>query len=124
MSQANRSPEAFDVVGPAIVCQSSYGPPVTASVQASSKAALADYVKDTYAFDLAVLDQTMPEMTGFELGQELIRFRPDMPVILLTGFSKLVNEKTAKRAGFREYFSKPLVDERLENAVVRILTSD
>ena len=42
-------------------------------------------------FDLVVTDQTMPEMTGIELAKAILTIRPDMPIIMCTGFSHLVN---------------------------------
>jgi FixJ family two-component response regulator len=46
-----------------------------------------------------ITDHTMPRMTGDTLAQELLRIRPDMPIILCTGFSELVTEERAKEIG-------------------------
>ena len=61
------------------------------------------------AFDLIITDVTMPGMTGIELAKELMAVRPDIPIILCTGFSELINEKQAKEMGIREFVMKPFV---------------
>jgi nitrogen-specific signal transduction histidine kinase len=60
------------------------------------------------AFDLVILDQTMPQVTGMALAEEFMRVRPDLPVVLYTGYSEAVNEQTAKAAGIRALVRKPL----------------
>lgn len=72
-------------------------------------------------FDLAVLDQTMPQMTGLELSRELLRLRADLPIILVTGFSEQVTPEIAKEAGIREFIMKPLSISELTNAITRAL---
>jgi len=59
------------------------------------------------AFDLVITDQTMPLMTGEKLAQELLRIRPDIPIILCTGFSELIHEEEVKAGGIREFILKP-----------------
>ena len=58
--------------------------------------------------DLVLLDITMPHMNGLELAAELKRTRPDFPVILVTGYSKVVNDPTLRQAGVAEVVMKPL----------------
>ena len=72
-------------------------------------------------FDVVITDQTMPNMTGIEFAEELMKFRPDIPIILCTGFSELVDETKAKMAGIREYVMKPVTTDDLANAVRRVL---
>jgi PAS domain S-box-containing protein len=59
-------------------------------------------------FDLIITDYTMPHMNGIDLARELLLLRPDIPVILCTGFSEKVTDKTAKDAGIRGFAMKPL----------------
>ena len=59
-------------------------------------------------FDLAISDLTMPEMTGDNLVNEILNIRPDIPIILCTGFSEKVDEKKAKAIGAADYIEKPL----------------
>ena len=53
-----------------------------------SREALAILRLDPSRFDLVVTDQTMPEMTGVELTREILAIRPDMPIIMCTGYSR------------------------------------
>ena len=72
-------------------------------------------------FDLVITDQTMPNMTGMELARKLMGIRPDIPVILCTGFSELVNEEKAKAIGIRDYIMKPILTHELAKAVRKAL---
>lgn len=58
-------------------------------------------------FDLVVTDMTMPGMTGVVLAQKLLEVRPDIPIILCTGYSEHISEEEAKRIGVREFVMKP-----------------
>ena len=78
----------------------------------NSKEALALLKEDPYRFDLVISDQTMPDITGVELAKEIIALRPDMPVILCTGFSHTVDEKSARAAGINAFAMKPLTKGR------------
>jgi PAS domain S-box-containing protein len=68
-------------------------------------------------FDLVITDYTMPHMTGGELTKKLVRIRPDIPVILCSGFNETINEDTAKDAGAAMLLTKPLNLHGLANAV-------
>jgi len=59
-------------------------------------------------FDLVITDLTMPKMTGDKLIKEFLNIRPDIPVILCTGFSEKIDEKIAKEIGAADYLEKPL----------------
>ncbi len=58
--------------------------------------------------DFALLDQTMPGMTGLELAHALLAIRPGLNVLLYTGYSDKVNEETVKAAGIKALIKKPL----------------
>jgi PAS domain S-box-containing protein len=76
------------------------------------------------AFDLVITDQTMPHMVGYDLAKELFRIRPDVPVILCTGFSEAVHEAQARAAGICEFVMKPFsageIAERIRRALGKI----
>jgi len=59
-------------------------------------------------YDLVVTDLAMPKMTGDKLVKEILKIRPDIPIILCTGFSEKVNEKKAREIGAADYIEKPL----------------
>ncbi|MGD0237820.1 MAG: ATP-binding protein [Syntrophorhabdales bacterium] len=73
------------------------------------------------AFDLVFTDQTMPEMTGVMLAAELLKLKPDLPIILCTGYSEIVSRETAQEVGIREFLMKPLSKGELAGAVRRAL---
>jgi PAS domain S-box-containing protein len=73
------------------------------------------------SFDLLITDQTMPGMTGAALAQEVLRIRPDFPVILCTGYSEGITRETAKTMGIREFLMKPLAMGDLARAVRSVL---
>lgn len=72
-------------------------------------------------FDLIVTDQTMPLLPGSELAKELIKARPDIPIILCTGYSSTVSEKKAEEIGIREFAMKPVGREKLARLVRKVL---
>jgi PAS domain S-box-containing protein len=72
-------------------------------------------------FDLVITDMTMPNMTGVHLSQKLIEIRPDIPVIICTGFSERISEHKAKAMGIRGYVMKPVVRSELANKIREVL---
>jgi CheY-like chemotaxis protein len=83
----------------------------------SSTAAYDEFRKNPYGYDLVITDQTMPGMVGTELAKELMRIRPNIPVIICTGFSEILSEEKAKAIGIREYISKPVVKSEISKAI-------
>ena len=68
-------------------------------------------------FDLVITDMTMPQMTGERLAQALIEIRPDLPVILCTGYSERIAEQTAGSLGIKAFLFKPLSAHDLSSKV-------
>jgi CheY-like chemotaxis protein/signal transduction histidine kinase len=87
----------------------------------SSLEALELFEDDPASFDVVLTDQTMPDLTGFELAQRMLSIRPDIPVLLTTGYSEMVDEVRAREIGIREYLMKPLTPEALAAALRRVL---
>ena len=58
-------------------------------------------------------------MTGCELAKELLGIRPDIAIILITGFSETVTRESAESFGIREFVMKPLVARDLSEAIRR-----
>jgi len=69
------------------------------------------------AFDVVITDQAMPDMSGVELAREMMSMRPDLPIVLATGFSKVVTAENARSLGLRGYVSKPFLLQDLGRAV-------
>jgi signal transduction histidine kinase len=86
-----------------------------------SREALEVFRNDPFRFDLVITDQTMPEMTGVELAKQMLAVRPEVPVILCTGFSYLVDDDSAKAAGIKGFAMKPLTEGELARIVRQVL---
>jgi len=71
--------------------------------------------------DLVITDMAMPKMTGVELAKEFMRIRPDIPIILCTGFSEAITEEEAKALGIREFVLKPILKDKLALTISRVL---
>ncbi len=72
-------------------------------------------------FDLVFTDMTMPNMTGDKLAVELMKIRPDIPVILCTGYSKKISDDSATAIGIKAFAYKPIVKADLAKTVRKVL---
>jgi CheY-like chemotaxis protein len=87
----------------------------------SSVKALELFDSSPNRFDLVITDMTMPNMTGDKLAAELVKIRPDIPVILCTGYSKKLSDETASDVGIKAFAYKPIVKAELANTVRKLL---
>ena len=67
-----------------------------------------------------ITDMTMPGMTGADLAREILKIRPDIPIILCTGYSELITEEDAMEIGIRGFALKPLSLAHLANLIVEV----
>jgi CheY-like chemotaxis protein len=88
-----------------------------------SPAALALFQQRPQAFDLAILDQTMPHMKGLELARRLHDLNPGLPVILYSGYSEGITQQEMTDAGISVQVQKPVDTRELQSIVRRLLTS-
>jgi len=95
----------------------------TVEVRTSPIEALAAFKALSGKFDLIISDMTMPKMTGDELAKELMNIRPDIPIILCTGFSEHINEEQAKAIGIRKLIMKPFIMREMAEAIRQVLDS-
>ncbi len=86
-------------------------------VESDSLEALRRFKENPNQCDLVISDVTMPKLPGDALARELFKIRPDLPVILCSGFTTRITENEAKSMGIREYLSKPIQLEDFANAV-------
>ena len=93
-------------------------------VSTDGSEALAIFRSQPEQFDLVITDQTMPNITGAELAQELMRIRPDIPVILCSGFSELIDQEKAKAIGIREFVMKPIITRDIGETIRRVLEGE
>lgn len=74
-------------------------------------------------FNLVITDMTMPKMTGIELAGKILQIKPEMPVIICTGFSETITLESVKSEGVRDLIMKPFVRRRIAEAVRSALDS-
>ncbi|WP_419786956.1 response regulator [Pseudodesulfovibrio sp.] len=72
-------------------------------------------------FDLVITDQTMPNMTGLELAREILHIRPNMRIILCTGFSDAISYDRLRDIGIGDFIMKPILKRDLIGSISRLL---
>ena len=90
----------------------------------SAEAALQLLKDTTEQYDLVITDMTMPRMSGEDLLRESRRLRPDLPVVVCTGYSASMTPERAYELGAAGYLNKPLSVNELARQVRRILDRD
>ncbi|MFH1983147.1 MAG: cache domain-containing protein [Pseudomonadota bacterium] len=91
------------------------------TARTSSLEAFDTFRRGPDGFDLVITDMTMPEMTGKALAEALIAIRPDIPIILCTGFSDQIDEKRAQEIGIRAFVMKPVAIHDLAQLIRKTL---
>jgi CheY-like chemotaxis protein len=92
------------------------------TAKTDGREALAEFQKNPQGFDLVITDQAMPVMTGAQLTEALLKIRPEIPIILCTGFSEAVSEERAKSIGVREFIRKPFSIVEMSETIRRVLS--
>jgi PAS domain S-box-containing protein len=92
-----------------------------ASCRNGSLEALELFREKPYDFDLIITDMTMPGMNGDRFAAELMKVRADIPVILCTGYSKTMTEKTALSLGIKAFLMKPIEYSSLAQTIRKVL---
>jgi len=88
------------------------------------QAALTAFSSEPDQFALVLTDLTMPKLTGIDLALQLRRIRPDIRIVLGSGFSDHLGEERVKQAGVSELLLKPYTMNDLAETVHRVLASD
>ncbi len=86
-----------------------------------SREALTLFQRNPQRYDLVITDMTMPEMTGDIMAQEMKKMRPDLPVILCTGYSHRITEEKAGEYGFSKFLHKPVEIEQMAVTLRQVL---
>lgn len=87
----------------------------------NSPDALALFKQQPQRFDIVITDMTMPEMNGDLLAKKMMAIRPDIPVIICTGYNPQIDEITAKKNGLKAFIFKPLTFQKLATTVRNVL---
>ncbi len=90
----------------------------------TSAEALGAFRERPHDFDLVITDLTMPLMTGDRLAEEMSAVRPDIPVIICTGFSESIYELRRRSPAIRALLMKPVAMRELSEAIRKVLDAD
>ncbi len=89
----------------------------------SSVAALEAFRAEPQRYDLVLTDETMPDLSGVDLTREIRRVRPELPIVLMSGYSGAQLSERARAVGAAELLRKPLVRRDIAEALARALRS-
>jgi CheY-like chemotaxis protein len=87
----------------------------------SSKEALRVLQDAPRDFDLLLTDMTMPELTGVELSLRIHAIRPEIPIVLCSGFSDLIEAERAREIGIQAFIKKPILSKELAETIRTVL---
>ena len=90
----------------------------------SSIEALEYFSANPYKFDLVITDMSMPHMTGDRLAAKLIKLRPDIPILLCTGFSETMSEEKAESLGIKGFLFKPIIKKNFTQKIREVLDNN
>lgn len=93
----------------------------TVTAKTNSTDAIETFRNQPDNFDLIISDMTMPDITGDKLAKELKTIRPDIPIILCTGFSEQIDDEKAKLIGIQSLVMKPIVKSSLAKTIRKVL---
>lgn len=96
----------------------------TVHVETESNAALERFAQCPKAYDLVITDYSMPGLCGDKLARAILNIRPDVPIILCTGYSHTFGEEEAAAIGIAAFLNKPAELHSLAEAVKKLLHPD
>ena len=91
------------------------------TVQNSSTNALVAFRAAPNSFDLIITDMSMPKMSGKQFAQEVLKIRPNIPIIICTGHSELISEEKAIAMGIRGFIMKPMDFQQISQTIRNVL---
>ena len=94
----------------------------TVTAFSNSQDALDYFRKDPLVFDLLLTDQMMPGLTGLELAKQCLALRPDLPVILATGYSEAISKEQAQAQGISAILWKPVTINTMAETIQQALS--
>lgn len=94
------------------------------STRTGSMEALALFRQNPEQFDLIITDLTMPHMTGVKLARELLAIRPDIPIILCTGYNNIIPAEGYEALGIKALAHKPIVRSELAKLIRNVLDEE
>ena len=91
------------------------------TARTDSGEALKEFSKHPENYDLVITDMTMPRMSGDELAKKLLEIKPDIPVVLCTGFNEDITEEKALEMGIQKFIMKPVIKNDLATTIRSVL---
>lgn len=82
-----------------------------------------EFAKEPERYAAVITDQTMPGKTGDAFARDALRLRPDLPILLCTGFSEKIDAESARALGIRFFFQKPVKPKVLFEALAEAIRS-
>lgn len=92
-----------------------------ATMSTSGKDGLEKFLAEPSAYDAVITDQTMPDVTGLQLAVEIMAIRPDLPVIICSGYSDLLDEEKAVEMNIAAYLNKPIRRDILAKTLRKVI---
>lgn len=89
----------------------------TTTVFYDSMAALDNFKSSINHYDLVLSDICMPNMDGEQLAKNILNIRPDMPIILCSGYTPYTGQKKLQEMGIKDFLPKPIESGRLLDIV-------
>jgi CheY-like chemotaxis protein len=86
--------------------------------------ALGEFRSRPGEFDVIITDVSMPGLSGFDLTREVLAIRPDLPIVMTSGYVRKEDEELAQQLGVREIILKPNTLDELGNALRRLFAED
>lgn len=83
--------------------------------------AMNEFFREPNGYDLIITDMSMPKISGMELVAAVREVRPDIPIIMCTGFSEIMNEEKARQLGINKLVMKPVTIKELAQSVREVL---
>jgi CheY-like chemotaxis protein len=87
----------------------------------SPEDALAAFRRAPDHWDIVLTDRSMPTLSGEDLAYQILQMRPDVPIIMTTGFGEATDEERARQIGVAEFIFKPITGSDLLLAIRRVL---
>ncbi|MFC1523164.1 response regulator [Thermodesulfobacteriota bacterium] len=92
----------------------------TVTAKNSSVEALQEFKNNPHNFDMIITDQAMPMLAGSELATEIMKIRPEIPIILCTGYSETLTKEKAENMGIVLYIKKPIIVDLIADEIRNI----
>jgi CheY-like chemotaxis protein len=83
--------------------------------------ALTTFQNQPEVFDLIITDHAMPGITGFDMARRMLQIRPNLPIILCTGYSSRISEEKAQSYGIKGFVLKPIIRKEIAELIRKVL---